>query len=216
MKSKKLGNNIILFTFPTSKEVSLAFCRMQEYYESPNPALWRKKFSLYDFLNESMNKYGEVEYFFLWDGFNIPGNILNDWLKLHENELTPPETEIFNALIKHKIDFDVPYYIIGARENDKAVIKHEIAHALYYTNAEYATKMTDFVSELQKKHSAIYKKVKKELLKMGYNQEVITDEVHAYLSSETPKYLMETFNVDIRGVESITQMRKVLSKYNTL
>jgi hypothetical protein len=216
MKSKKLKNNIVLFTFPNEKEMTLAFCRMQEYYESPIPALYRKKFSLYDFLNASMMKDGVIEYFSVWSGFNIPGDILNIWRKLHENELTPGETAIFNALNKHKINPDEKYYIIGAKENDKAVLKHEIAHALYYTNNEYMTKMSDLVSDLQKNQSKIYKSMKSKLLKMGYNKEVINDEVQAYLSSETPKYLMEIFNTDISGVETIKKMRKVLSEYNTL
>ena len=43
---------------------------------------------------------------------------------------------------------------------------------------------------------------------------MIDDEIQAYLSSETPKYLLDVFGVDIKGVKPITEMRKILKEYN--
>ena len=215
MKTQKLSKNIILFTFSNRKEITLAFFRMQEFYESPNTALLNKKFSVWDFLNESMSKNGEIGYFSYWCGFNIPSEVLSNWWKLHVHDLTHAEIQIFDALYAQEIDFHEPFYVIGALEKDKAVIKHEIAHALYYTDLDYECEMNESLLQLKIHQLKIYKKMKKELLKMGYNDSVIDDEVQAYLSSESPKYIQEEFGIDIKNVPEIKQMRKVLSKYNT-
>ena len=60
---------------------------------------------------------------------------------------------------------------------------------------------------------------------MGYNGNVIEDEIQAYLSSEPKKYLLENFKIDYDTVNKfdkrfilsdlIKSYRSVLRKYNT-
>ena len=215
MKSKKLTKNIVLFTFPTRKELTLHFFRIQEFYESPKKSLFKKKFSVFDFLNESMNAKGEIDYFSYWTGFNIPGDFVNKWWVMNGRDSTPAEQALFNRLHQSNIDFSKPYYIIGALHKDEDVIKHEIAHALYYTNTKYATEMNDLIYDFFKTDRKNYCKVEKRLNKMGYGKNVIKDEIQAYLSSEKSSYLKKEFDITPKNVPIIKQFRDVLLKYNT-
>ena len=69
MKLKKYGDNILFFEFKTQKDLALTFFRVQEFYESQNDCLLNKSFSVFDFLNESMDKEGYLDYFYFWSGF---------------------------------------------------------------------------------------------------------------------------------------------------
>ena len=216
MKSKKLVDGVILFSFKNRREMTLSFCRMQEYYESPNKRLFRKKFTMAEFLTESIKENGKIDYFSYWSGFNVPGNIVNDWWILHGPDVSAEEQAIFNELQRHKIDFSKPFYIIGALEGDKGVVKHEIAHGLSAPNISSKAEMMSLNFSLLNQELKLFHKMEKKLLKMGYNEEVVDDEIQAYLSSETPKYLLDVFGVDIKGVKPIAEMRKILKEYNNL
>ena len=109
MKSKKLVDGVILFSFKNRREMTLSFCRMQEYYESPNKRLFRKKFTMAEFLTETIKENGKIDYFSYWSGFNVPGNIVNDWWLLHGPDVSAEEQAIFNELQRHKIDFSKPF-----------------------------------------------------------------------------------------------------------
>ena len=217
MKLNKLNDKIFLFTADTRKELTLSFFRVQEYYESPLKGLKSQKFNVFDFLLESMDDDGTLNYFSYWSGFNVPGKIVNEWHNKQDIEhQTPYETKMFNQLDEAGIDYSEPYYIIGALTGDTDVIKHEIAHALYETNTEYREKMLSITQELFNSHNDQYILIKTRLLDMGYNEEVVEDEIHAYLSSEKKRYLVKEFGVDYTKLSKlIKEYRKVLLKYNT-
>ena len=215
MKLKKLGDNIFLFTAKTQKELTLSFFRMQEFYESPLEQLKGKEFNTFEFIDALMNDKGKITYFSDWYGFNIPGNIVNKWIRKQSlNDYTIYEEKMFNQLDEAGIDYD-SYYIIGSLKTDKNTIKHEIAHALYYTNKNYRSEMQKLNKELEKCYSDHYLLMKECLLRMGYCKEVIDDEIQAYLSSEKKKYLIKEFDIEFDEMKLIIkEYRKVLLKYN--
>ncbi len=52
---------------------AMLFCRVQEYYESPNPQFRGKNFSIWNFIEwYSRQKKDAFTYAFDWGGFNIP------------------------------------------------------------------------------------------------------------------------------------------------
>jgi hypothetical protein len=96
------------------------------------------------------------------------------------------------------------------------VIDHELAHALYYMNEFYKGEMVDVIYKFYKQHRKEYSKMVKKLKKMGYGDNVIKDEVQAYMSTSTKKELVEKFELDFDNIKSIrNDFRKVLSWYNT-
>ena len=109
-----------------------------------------------------------------------------------------------------------PFYIIGGKKGDMNVIDHEIAHALYYMNESYKGEMDDLNYDFFKKHSMQYSKIVKALKKMGYGENVIKDEVQAYMSTSKKSELVIKFGLDYDTVlPMIRQYRTVLSWYNT-
>jgi len=74
------------------------------------------------------------------------------------------------------------FYIIGTHEDtEDDALEHEICHALYYTNAMYKHD----VDTLLNKHIEELVDLKSYLIKIGYCDEVLTDECHAYISEDS-------------------------------
>jgi hypothetical protein len=212
-----LNDKIFLFTAQTQKELTLTFFRVQEYYESPHPELNGSKFNTYDFLNRMLDEDGNIDYFSYWSGFNIPGHIVNKWWKEQDVEqATAHELVMFNQLNEQGLDFNKTYYIIGALESDKDTINHEIAHALYYTDVDYNRKMFELNAIFMFEHKNEYLKIRKGLMEMGYSENVIEDEIQAYMSSEKKSFLRKQFGLDLTILKPLVkEYRKVLLKYNT-
>ena len=52
---------------------AMLFCRVQEYYESPNPDFRGKNFSIWDYIEWYSREHNDVfTYTFDWGGFKIP------------------------------------------------------------------------------------------------------------------------------------------------
>jgi hypothetical protein len=216
MKLKKLPHQLLLFTSKTRKDLTLSFFRMEEYYESGNKNLNRRPFTVFDFLNESMNKDGNIDYFSTWSGFNIPGHVVREWM-FHVGAANLTNTELkLTEQIFNNIDIDEKFYVIGALEGDKEVIDHEIAHGLYYLNGDYKSCMENEIYNFYKKCRGQYSKMVKNLKRMGYGDNVIRDEIQAYLSTSKKKELIDEFDLDYDIVlPFVKQFRKVLRRYNT-
>lgn len=213
-KSSMPLKNCILFEFNTQKELALAFCRVEEYYEGTDKVRGQY-LSLEDFIDAYTDKDGKIDYFNRWIGFNIPGDIFSQWFKHKASQQTKWETTLAQEVSK-KIDFTKPYYVIGGKKGDMNVIDHELAHALYHMNDDYEGEMLDLTYKFYKQHRKEYSKVVKKLKKMGYGDNVIKDEVQAYMSTSTKKELVEKFELDLDTTKSIrNEFRKVLSRYNT-
>lgn len=224
MNTIKLDKNILLFTFKTQKELALTFFRVQEYYESPYNDLHGKEFSVFDFLNTMMDEKGEIDYFAKWCGFNIPGIVINKWINSLKDSPTPSENIFWEEIYKN-ILLKNPFYVIGALEKDSETIDHEIAHALYYMNKEFYENMDILNDKFRKNFPKIYNSMSRHLKKMEYRPEVIKDEIQAYLSAESKKYLGEEFGFDwnakskLKNTYKFNHLRKeyvkVLRFYNT-
>ena len=76
-KSRQPIKNCLLLEFNTQKDLALAFCRVEEYYEG-QPKLNGNYVSFVDFIDFFMKDDGSIDYFNYWSGFNIPGNIFRE------------------------------------------------------------------------------------------------------------------------------------------
>jgi hypothetical protein len=214
-KTKKLFNNCLLFKFKNQKELALSFCRVQEYYEG-KPGVQGKLLSFESFIDEYMDKEGNIEYFNYWTGFNIPGYVFSEWFKVNATEKTKWELTLAEA-VASKLDLTKPFYVIGALEDDAETIDHEIAHALYYMDDEYSKTMDSITYQFYKQLRKQYSRMVNRLKDMGYAKSVIKDEIQAYMSTSNKKELVDDFDLNYDEIRSFQKLYKnVLLKYNTI
>lgn len=174
VKKKEILPKIFLLEFDNQVNLMTTFCRFQEHYESPE--FRGRIFSLDEFKEWYAKTYGEWSYYTDWNGCNIPSYILKPFIEGKFDPLTQEEQKLVN-LFKN---LDHPYYVIGVHKEHDALL-HETAHGLYYTNEEYKKKVDDVLKNYETDD------FEKELLKIGYCEEVLADEVHAYALSGSKK-----------------------------
>jgi hypothetical protein len=216
MKSEKLGENIVLLTFEKQKELALTFFRVQEFYESKNPALKNKYFTPFEFLNTLMNENGEIDYFSVWDGFNVPGNVFKKWFySVPVNQLSDYESSMFKTICE-LVDFTKDFYLIGCLEQAKDVLAHEISHALYYTNEDFKIEVTEILKDFQIEQKQEFDLLQETLFnEFEYDYNVLYDETVAWLATSKKREIVNDLGCKWEVVEPyVKRFKKVLRKYN--
>ena len=215
MITQKIGNDTLCFFADTQKELSITFFRIQEYYESRKVELFRKNFDFFTFLDVQMDKKGEIDYFSTWDGFNIPSHIFKKWFNSTSKSKRSKYEEALIDEIYKNIDTTKPFYIIGVRKNAKDVLLHELSHALYYLNKDFKTEADSLVESFQKTSPRQYKKFANELRKLGYSDEVLQDEIIAWLATTRKSEFENSFTTKYAEIEkTIKLFRGLLRKHN--
>lgn len=157
---------------------AMLFCRAQEYYESPSPKFRGKVFSIWDYMKWYHKRYGRgFSYGDDWSGFNIPLKVINECYYRLKSFETPYDfimSDINTEIYKTSSNG----YVIGCGSTNCDTFKHEVCHALYYTNKDYKKQMDALTKGLPKKY---YDKFKENILQMGYASKVVDDEIQAYL-----------------------------------
>lgn len=199
LKIKKQIFNSVLISASSRKELAETMMRFQEYYESP---FWQGKiFTRGQFLNWYSEQYGGATYSKDWSGFNFPSYVLEPFKKGLFDPLTKNEKKILKYF-KYRND---NFYIIGA--NSENVLKHELCHALYYTNVEYRNKVNKYLNSNKSK----IKKLTTYIIDMGYSKTVLLDEIQAYILDDD---YLEKNNIFVHKeiVENIKNIYKIYSK----
>jgi hypothetical protein len=169
IEKQQILKNIYLLKFDNQLDLTSTFLRFSEFYESPE--FRNKIFTLEEYKKWYTQIKGKFSYYEDWCGFNIPSNILTPFYEGKFNPLTAKEKQLLELFNKEKGDF----YIIGNHKEDKSdSIKHEIAHALFYINSVYHNSVIELLKGFDLTNP------KKELIKEGYTNEVLDDEVQAY------------------------------------
>ena len=176
-------------SFSSQKELTLTLCRPQEFYECNSNFLRNKIFTFEDFLQHYLDRAGNINYFNYWAGFNLPGHVLEDFFSAFE--LSKREQDLRKITKKFS---KKPYYLIAVKREDKATLKHELVHAHYYLNPSYKQQADVLVKYMRKE---LRKNITANLKEMGYNSAVIIDEINAYMSTSSYKYLTEELDLDL-------------------
>jgi hypothetical protein len=198
---KEVKPNIFAVIVPDDYHRPMLFCRVQEYYESPNPNFKGKDFNIWDFIEwYSRGKRDAFTYAFDWGGFNIPLKTawecyegkdkepkkgyngvrsLPDTWKSHYDEVMKDiiwniESKMFHK--KGKRNWNA--YIIGAGDTEGETFIHEVCHGLYATNPLYK-ELADEITQMIP--TELYSKFAKNLIDYGYSMEVMDDEIQAYM-----------------------------------
>lgn len=164
-------SNVYLFEFDTNEEMAKAFCRMQEFYESPS--FKGRYFTLQEFQKYHVKFFGKWDYYTRWGGFNIPGNVVRHFSAMF-NDLSPEEKGILDTINGVNVYGD-QFYVIAAVKDDLGTLNHELHHALFYLDDYYRNKVYDIVA------SQDHEKLTEWLLDNNYDRTVLVDEIAAYL-----------------------------------
>jgi len=189
MKIKVYNKNIIYASFPDQKELTLTMCRPQEYYECDSSKLRNKVFTFEKLLDYYMDEDGYLQYFSIWSGFNIPSNVLEDFFS--KFDLSKREQKLYNVTRPYS---DKPYYFIATKKNDTDTIRHELVHAYYYLNPSYKQSANILVKHMR---SDLRKALTAGLKEKGYANNVIVDEINAYMATSGTKYLRDEFELEV-------------------
>jgi hypothetical protein len=199
-KLKEVAEDVYLCTIKDSYDLTMTFCRVQEFYESHFKQIRGKKFKMLDFIKlyTQWSSEGAFTYTTDWVGFNVPSSCIENLFKLGIDDFNEYDNVICN--IHNKIN-KKRYYLIAGCYNDTDTIKHELCHAFYYLDKNYKKHTNNICKELL---PTVYKKIEKRLLSIGYCKQVIRDEVQAYLST------------DIGEIREIKFNKKELKNFNTI
>jgi hypothetical protein len=201
LKIKSQPYNSVWISADSQEELGRTFIRFQEYYESPNPDFRGKIFTLGVVRQWYSIKYGADTYHHDWTGFNFPSRILLPFKQGLFDPLTSEEIELLN-LFKYRHD---NFYIMGAQNN--ATLRHELSHALYDSNEKYRNEIDSYI----KKNKRGLAKTRKYILDKGYAEEVINDEIQAYVTDNDDQTIISSTDPHI-----ILDINKIYKKYRKL
>jgi hypothetical protein len=143
--------------------------RFQEYYESPKFRL--KTFTLREYLKWYRGRFDE-DYFEEVDGFNMPSWVLRPFYQRKFDPLNRHEKRLLKEFRRKRGRF----YIIGTTSDNKGdVLKHELAHALFYVSPSYKKEVIRALGLCNL--TDVYRALKR----YGYHEDLWTDEAHAYI-----------------------------------
>lgn len=195
---------------------AMTFCRVQEYYESPEENFRGKNFSIWQFMKWYSSENGSFSYAGDWAGFNVPLSVAVNCYKNLESE-TPYDLTM--RTIINKIDLqmyekknkeDRNAYIIGVRNKKDSTFYHEVCHGLYATSKKYKQRVDKITSAIPAEQRET---LRYNLLKMGYTEAVMDDEIQAYLSTNWNNARF-SMNVDATALYKYHQKyQKVFEKF---
>lgn len=208
--------NVFVVLLEDNYNLPMLFCRVQEFYESPNEDFRGKKFSIWEYMEwYSKNGKGSFTYPSDWAGFNIPYPVLRDCMDLHfpnkefESPYDKTMYEIYETLKERGVE---NMYILGTQKNEGDTFNHEVCHGLFFTNPEYREEALSFVESINENVMDFFRK---NLLDIGYTESVVKDEVQAYLMFGHDNKVFSG-GVDIEKVNNLhKKLSTILSKFLT-
>jgi hypothetical protein len=192
MKTSQPIDGVLLLEYPTRRDLTLAMCRIEEFYESPHDHIRNNVFTMDQFITTYADVNGKINYFNEWSGFNVPKEYVDRFFKeftiIRESE----------AIIKsHWARNEYRYLIAVQHGDDPATLAHELAHAKFNLDTDFRQNMVKFVVSIDQ---AILRVLKKDLIDENYadNTTLLIDEIQAYLLTSTIQELTTIFkSVDL-------------------
>lgn len=178
-KLKEIKPDIFTVVVKNRYDRAMLFCRVQEFYESPNKKIKDSKFSIWDYFRWYARKSGSFSYTSDFTGFNLPVVVAKKCYEM--NDCETPYDHTMKGIVDKVFVNGRRQYLIGVDDSDDATFRHELAHALYYTDATYKARMDEVTDSLPPRSVST---MRKNLKKIGYCREVFRDEVQAYFSAE--------------------------------
>jgi hypothetical protein len=212
MKVTAITKNILQVNYAAQEELAKAFCRFQEYYESPKYA--GKIFTLTEYKKWYSQRYGGWTYYTDWGGFNIPNYVFEPFKAGSFDPLTKAEKQLLDAF-RHR---NGKFYVIGTFGNNPDSLDHEVCHALFYLDYEYKKAVLSKVCLSALKQPEKFRGLNQWLVKeKGYSDGFVMDEMQAYLACNAIE-LYYDYEIDVPDIyeelESIK--KKFFNKYQIM
>lgn len=161
------------------------FMRYQEFYESDSDSFRGKGFKWYDYVKHYKEK-TKKDYFSYhedWAGYNIPCTSIESCIAVIP-DINYYDLIMFSVVdtIRKKVGGD-NYYLIGIDQStgdDPSLIFHEVAHGLWFSSPIYKAKQSKNIERL---NPNVRDTVANKITGMGYGENVVDDEIQAYLST---------------------------------
>lgn len=204
-KIKEYLNQIFIVIVPDNYTRAMLFIRVQEFYESKNKKFKNKKFSFWDYKRWYSKRNNDIfTYTSDWSGFNIPLEVALKCKEINKIE-TPYDKEMNKILRIIQNNAKEKSYIIGVESINSETFRHEVSHALYYTNKKYRKKMNEAIKFLSNKD---FKSIKNHLINLGYCNKVINDEIQAYLSTDKRNGLAKKTKIKMTPIKKFKKIFK--------
>lgn len=194
------GARVLHLHYPTSYGLCASFMRLQEFYESDIEGVRGRFFTLEEFMDAYAARMGNFTYTEDWGGFNVPGATWKEWReRFPEDSLLEKEKTLVAAVeeLLGPAGATGDFYLIGscAESSDlRGLVAHELAHALFALVPGYRKEMTDSVNAWKAAEPDAWGAMTAKLLKMGYMEGVLVDEVQAYFATSDDKDLARHFD----------------------
>ena len=184
----------VLLRYRNVPDAARSFFRVAEYYDGKHYGGQSRQVSLTDFLDNWMDRDGNVDYFKFWDGFNISDQAFRSWLK-SARPLSKAEQVMVNA-VHTATNGMKKFCVIGIGSDDPATMRHEIFHARYYLDTGFKTAVDDLIKSHAKDRD--FKTMRDVLInKLDYVDHV-DEEAAAYLYAGSQLKLV--FGVDAKDL----------------
>ena len=161
------------------------FMRYQEFYESDSDSFRGKGFKWQDYTKfyKEKTKKDYFSYHEDWAGYNIPCTSIESCIA------KIPDLNYYDLIMFSVVDTiknivgDNNYYLIGIDQSDgddPSLIFHEVAHGLWFSSPIYKRKQ---YNNIERMNPNVRDSVAKKITGMGYGENVVDDEIQAYLST---------------------------------
>ncbi len=210
MKIDEIVERIFHVQFGSQRSMALTFLRFQEHYENPEfrGKIFTQEEIRHWYVKNSKKgkKTGRFTYHEDWEGFNIPGHILNPFYDGKFDPLTPREECLLDAFKEMRRR---RFYIIGTEEGDNVTIRHEVAHGLFYTSPPYRR---EAIAALKGFTKWDRKRIDAFLESHIHHPGVWIDETHAYALANTD--YLERAGVNKRRLRRVQKhLQSIFKKY---
>lgn len=196
---------------------AMLFCRYQEFYESPYENINGKPFDIMSYMRTYKTKRDDKVFTYPndWSGYNIPSHVLKSCLNnvfiTHQRECGVNMydyymKDIVESINNHLGSDSIPFYILGVDTVDSHIMEHEIAHGLFYTDEKYKNNAIDNYNKLPEN---IKNGMRDILIQMGYCDDVIIDEIQAYMSTGLRDNMSNIENIE----SNISVFEKLFENY---
>lgn len=185
MKISRPLRGVVHLQFPSQKNLCSTFVRMQEFYESPYPEIRGQVFTLATYKALYCADHGKpFSYFTDWPAFNIPVKVLKDFARKFKGQRTHSERVVLRAC-------EGAEYVIATFQ--KADVEHELAHAMFYIDPYYRARASMLVARQTGFSPALARLLSRWLIREGYHEDVLIEEMNAYLATNEVADWEETF-----------------------
>ncbi len=192
----KLANGIFAAKIEDIRIRCYLFLRYQEFYEGYSKDIRNNRFTIDEYIKWYQDHYKNKEMFtysYDWCGFNIPSESIEECMSsiFDKNEYDEVMSKIFYSCQME--NDNKKFYLLGVDSLDSDLLNHEMSHGMYYTDSDYKIAMDEITESIPVDSYAALKKI---ILDMGYGDNVIDDEIQAYMSTGLIESMSSIPNLD--------------------